>query len=496
MIFLLSLIFTVLVLPMLPISLIRFLKTILKRDQFPYRNSSMSMTIPITFMVFCSSIMLIIGFYTEYYTIDVVYLFNDLILPLIIYICLFIRILVYIPLVNYYATFLKEDMFEDDFITLKKHFSLLDSYNRKRNWTRFLLIIVPSLLLLIGIILAVSIDQYSMCSTFTLSWSQFNITDLKKCNKLLGLQVITVLKLSKILFVSFMNSLLVFLLYFLCRNKLNNDIIYIRFEIFYLSIFFIISNMLLEVNHIFLNYRYEQITALYATFTILRNFFLIVILEVTHYKKLENNSHIFKEQLTDFDKFMRNKLCFTWFQKNINSNDEIYLSYWVKMYMFHKRLSFMSDEDFVKSCKSIVISYVKGLKIAINEFEENEVRALSKLSVNDSYFDNESISTKKIVNTLDSAINYINFPEDIRKKIKEEYYNGFKNMDKTLFLSSFKYVYNYLFEVYNNLIEQEKTKSLTKLAYYFDFITFHRDNYVMEKGGTYIREDMFECFIL
>jgi hypothetical protein len=170
---------------------------------------------------------------------------------------------------------------------------------------------------------------------------------------------------------------------------------------------------------------------------------MLFFVEYAYCNRKEVSENRFLIEVHDFDKFIRNRSCFLYFQNYLSKDNQKFLSFWVKMYVFHKKRDNMTDKEFKSECREIINWYFPD-KTSINSL-------------------NVSLSTA--CNTT------IFFPNEILQAVVEEDNNNFEPRNQKIFEQAFRFVYNYLYQEYLVMMDvEEHKKILEELIYYMDFI--------------------------
>lgn len=169
-------------------------------------------------------------------------------------------------------------------------------------------------------------------------------------------------------------------------------------------------------------------------------------------KRLQIDKEEFFLVLNDYESFMRNHICFTYFKTFINkqnSKDLKYISFWVDYYIL-KELTFYGN------------------------IGEEDLADYSKKIFSDYFGDRFNTS----INLLDIGTNdlTIDFPVDIKEKIQEAAVNSFLPIDEEAFDEAFQLVNNKLYNIYLSMCRNiNEYRNLELLISYIDFFEIKKN---------------------
>lgn len=315
-------------------------------------------------------------------------------------------------------------------------------YTVSREYYRCLGVAIPIFLIVAGLIAALIIDE-TRCYVFFFAGFNSKTDWASECIKNTPISIIINCRKAKVIARSFEWILMSTLLYTICKYNVRNDKLLIKVELFWLCVYLYFFHVLQHMNTLYWDYDYESIGFVFTLLYLLQNIFMLFAVEYSYCYRKEVSEKRFLAEIYDFDKFIRNRACFLYFQNYLSKDNQKYLSFWVKMYVFHKKRDEMSDLEFKFQCREIINWYFPD-RTSINSL---------------------NIPMSTVFNTT------IPFPMDILQPVIEEDSNNFEPRNQKIFEKSFRFVYNYLYQEYVDMLAKEENKNeLEDLVNYIDFV--------------------------
>jgi hypothetical protein len=255
------------------------------------------------------------------------------------------------------------------------------------------------------------------------------------------------------------------LLYNVLKYKLKSDRFKIRLEIIVIFCIWAFYHNIVHGYMLYFQPNDKFMIYLFYSFQNLSFNILYVYLTYTR-KKIDKNT--FLRVLQNYDMFMQNHLCFSFFKEYIKNNQEeasSYLSFWVDFYIYKFQVNiyriYFGNNNQVNINTENKTNNNQQL---IDKERERELFTINQLALHlyyDYFYNNVSISGSgsSINHYNQNSGLYIDFPVDIHENVQEyatRNFNGDFNILSEIYDESFLYVNNKLYNVYLSMCHDEK----------------------------------------